>query len=118
MRLKEMRTNKGLLQRDVAEVLSCSTPVYCRYEKGEREPPFDIIKKLADFYGVTVDYLMGRDAPQSNPNMIYAEYDLGHAETKVAPADERAEAKRLLEGMSDEQYQAALQYLKLLKTIK
>lgn len=61
MRLKELRTDRNLLQRDVADHLNCSTPVYCRYEKGEREPPFDIIKRLADFYGVTVDYLMGRD---------------------------------------------------------
>lgn len=61
MRLKELRISKKLLQRDIADVLNCSTPVYCRYEKGEREPPFDIIKKLADYYGVTVDYLIGRD---------------------------------------------------------
>ena len=107
MRLKEMRNSKGLLQRDIAEVLSCSTPVYCRYEKGEREPPFDIIKKLADFYSVTVDYLMGRDdTPPIQPK------------TEESPADMRAEAKQLLEAINDEQYQAALQYLKFLKTQK
>lgn len=118
MRLKELRKEKKLKQIEIAEVLNCSQGVYSRYESEEREPPFDIIKKLADFYGVTVDYLMGRDAPQSNQNMIYAEYDLGHAETKVAPADQRAEAKQILEDLTDEKYQAALQYLKLLKTIK
>ena len=106
MRLKELRIGKGLLQRDIAEVLNCSTPVYCRYEKGEREPQFDIIKKLADFYGVTVDYILGRDDPPAL------------AEKETAPADKMAEAKQLLEGLNDEQYQAALQYLKFLKSQK
>ena len=59
MRLKELRKARKYKQTDLAEVLSCSQGVYSRYESGEREPPFDIIKKLADFYGVTIDYLMG-----------------------------------------------------------
>lgn len=69
MRLKELRLQHNLLQKDIAAMLNCSTPVYCRYEKGDREPPFETIKRLADYYGVTVDYLMGRDeipAPQHN----------------------------------------------------
>jgi transcriptional regulator with XRE-family HTH domain len=65
MRLKELRKEKKLKQIEIAEVLNCSQGVYSRYESEEREPPFDIIKKLADFYGVTVDYLMGRDVPLS-----------------------------------------------------
>lgn len=85
MRLKELRISKKLLQRDIADVLNCSTPVYCRYEKGEREPPFDIIKKLADYYGVTVDYLLGRD-------------EIENTAQKKAPAN----------GMSDEQMMAKL----------
>ena len=59
MRLKELRKARKYKQTDIAEVLSCSQGVYSRYESGEREPPFDIMKKLADFYGVTIDYLMG-----------------------------------------------------------
>ena len=80
MRLKELRIQRNLLQKDVAEILNCSTPVYCRYEKGEREPPFVSIQKLAEFYGVTVDYLMGADTveapaqpappPQKKPDTI------------------------------------------------
>jgi transcriptional regulator with XRE-family HTH domain len=106
MRLKELRRNRKLKQIHIAEILNCSQGVYSRYENEEREPPFDIIKKLADFYGVTVDYLMGRD-DQLTPE-----------EQKEAPADDRAEAKQLLEGMTEEQYQAALQYLKFLQSQK
>lgn len=73
MRLKELRKERKYKQTDLAEVLSCSQGVYSRYESGEREPPFDIMKKLADFYGVTIDYLMGGAAttesttPQPTP---------------------------------------------------
>lgn len=107
MRLKELRIGRNLLQRDVADVLNCSTPVYCRYEKGEREPPFDIVNRLADYYGVSVDFLLGREVV---PDMVQ--------ETEKAPADIRAEAKQLLESFSDEEYQEALRYLRYLKTQK
>lgn len=110
MRLKELRKERKLKQTDVADVLCCSQGVYSRYESGEREPPLDIIKKLADFYSVTLDYLMGID---TEPNA-----DVHPAQQENAPADMRAEAKRILEGMNDEQYQAALQYLKFLKSQK
>lgn len=111
MRLKELRKARKYKQTDLAEVLSCSQGVYSRYESGEREPPFDIMKKLADFYGVTIDYLMGGAAttesttPQPTPPPAQ----------EKAPADNRAEAKVLLESMTDEEYERALAMLKLLQ---
>lgn len=106
MRLKELRQKKRLLQRDVAKVLNCSTPVYCRYETGEREPQFDIIKKLADYYDVTIDYLMGgEDTKEPLPT----------TEPEKDPYDKRAEGKLLIDAMTEEQYQSALQYLEFLR---
>lgn len=69
MRLRELRENKGLLQRDVADYLHCSIPVYCRYEKEDRVPPYEVITALADYYDVSVDYILGRDnaQPASQP---------------------------------------------------
>lgn len=61
MRLKEIREQRRLRQRDIAEVLNCSTPVYCRYETGERQISMGLLEKLADFYQVSVDELLGRD---------------------------------------------------------
>ena len=61
MRLRELRKERKLTQRQVADAISTSTPVYCRYEKGEREPSIDTIIRLSDFFGVTCDYLLGRD---------------------------------------------------------
>lgn len=77
MRLKELRKARKYKQTEIAEMLSCSQGVYSRYENEEREPPFDIIKKLADIYGVTVDYLMGRD-----------EMTIDMSPIEMAPADD------------------------------
>lgn len=61
MRLKELRKKHKKLQREIAEVINCSQAVYSRYESEEREPSSDILSVLADYYGVTVDYILGRD---------------------------------------------------------
>ena len=84
MRLKELRKARKYKQTDLADVLSCSQGVYSRYESGEREPPFDIMKKLADFYGVTIDYLMGGTAT-SEP---IAPQPAPVQEQETAPADD------------------------------
>lgn len=61
MRLKELRRAKKIRQSEVAEAINCSQAVYSRYENGERTPSPDTIKALANFFGVTVDYLLGVD---------------------------------------------------------
>lgn len=104
--LRELRSIKGVNQDTAAEACDISRVALARYETGQRIPLAGITARLADYYGVSVDYLLGRDEV-SDP-----------AETENTPADERAEAKRILEGMSDDQYQAALQYLKFLKSKK
>lgn len=60
MRLKELRAEKGATQKEVAEVIFCSPLVYSRYERGEREPDIDTLCKLADYFNVTVDYIVCR----------------------------------------------------------
>ena len=60
MRLKELRAEKGATQKAVAEVICCSPLVYSRYERGEREPDIDTLCKLADYFNVTVDYIVCR----------------------------------------------------------
>ena len=54
-------------QRQLAEYLNCSQQVYSNYELGQRDVPTDILIKLADFYGVSVDYILGLTAnPKRN----------------------------------------------------
>ena len=58
-RLKDLREDADLTQRDVAEMLHLNREVYRRYEKGEREISVWAVIQLAQFYGVTTDYLLG-----------------------------------------------------------
>lgn len=59
-RIRTLRKGKKLKQGDLAEILDLSISSYCRYERGEREPDAVVLWKMADFYGVSVDYLIGR----------------------------------------------------------
>ena len=61
LRLKEIRQLKGLKASEVAEQLSISKNSLSEWENGSRVPPCERIVQLADFYGVSVDYLLGRD---------------------------------------------------------
>ena len=68
MRLKALRLGRHLQQSDVARIISCGQPLYSRYERGEREIPLSALIALADFYGVSLDYLVGRsDDPTFTP---------------------------------------------------
>ncbi len=104
-RLRELRASKGVSQDAAAEACEISRVGLARYETGQRVPVVKIASRLAEYYGVSVEYLLGKDS--TDP-------------TEKAPTqdDARAEAKMLLEKMDDEQYQAALQYLKFLQTQK
>lgn len=59
-RLKEIRKKHGLSQQKISEVLGILQPQYERYENGKREMPIHHYVTLAEFYGVSVDYLCGR----------------------------------------------------------
>lgn len=60
-RLRAARERKGLKQNRVALSLGIHNSTLAKYESGEREPDNDTLQKLADFFDVTVDYLLGRD---------------------------------------------------------
>lgn len=60
-RLRELREAKGLQLYDVAAHIRRSEAMVSRYERGESKPDIDIARKLASFYGVTVEHLMGWD---------------------------------------------------------
>ena len=58
-RIRDLREDRDLKQRQLAEFLNCSQQVYSNYELGQRDIPTDVLIRLADFYGVSVDYLLG-----------------------------------------------------------
>lgn len=65
MRLKELRKSKGISQLKMAVDLNTSQNTISRYETGEREPGINELIKLADYFNVSIDYLLERtDCPQ------------------------------------------------------
>ncbi|MDA1935458.1 transcriptional regulator [Bacillus cereus] len=58
--LNSLRKDKKLRQEDMAKHLGIARTTYAMYEQGRREPDYDTLQKLADFFNVSVDYLLGR----------------------------------------------------------
>ena len=58
-RLKELRTEKKLTQKEFAKIFNLNNITYLHYEKEQREPPLSLIADFAKFYNVSVDYLLG-----------------------------------------------------------
>lgn len=90
-RLKQLREEKKLSQEEVAKKIGVGRTTYAMYEQGNRQPDYDILIAIAEFYEVSVDYLIGRDVPrwanqkdivdlynmlESNVNMAYGGEDL------------------------------------------
>lgn len=59
-RIRDIREDHDLTQKDVAQMLGMSQTGYSKYETGENDIPTTILIKLADFYHTSVDYLLGR----------------------------------------------------------
>lgn len=104
-KLKELRESKNMTQSQLGEYIGAKKSAISLWESGKRQPDQETLMRLASYFSVTVDYLLGHESPDQ-------------IEKAPTPDDARAEAKMLLEGMDDEQYQAALQYLKFLNTQK
>lgn len=64
--LQALRKQKGLTQGEISEILGVKLSTYQKYERDVIFPSYDTLLKIADFYGVTTDYLLGRE-PATNP---------------------------------------------------
>lgn len=58
-RIRDLREDRDLTQREMGEILSCSQRVYSNYERGDLDIPTDILIKLAKFYNTSTDYILG-----------------------------------------------------------
>lgn len=58
-RIRDLREDKDLSQRELAEILHCSQRIYSNYERGDVDIPTEILRKLAQFHKTSVDYLLG-----------------------------------------------------------
>ncbi|MGM9631451.1 helix-turn-helix domain-containing protein [Butyricicoccus sp.] len=65
-RIRDLREDKDITQAEMGKILSCSQRVYSNYERGDIDIPTAVLVRLADFHGVSVDYLLGRtDNPKT-----------------------------------------------------
>ncbi len=66
-RLKELRLEQKWKQEEAADQLGLSMSAYCRYELGKREPTASVLERIADAYGVSTDFLLGRTDRRESP---------------------------------------------------
>lgn len=91
MNLKKLRTQRGISQKAVADGVGCSPTVYSRYETGERQPSIEMLISLSQFFGVSVDCIVG------NPEVTVPCFTATEVELIMAAreSDERAIADAL-----------------------
>ena len=79
MRLKDIREDRDITQKEIADYLHIRQNTYSQYENGKRQIPVDVVIALAKYYHVTTDYLLGvsdipnpyknHSAPKTNPRI-------------------------------------------------
>lgn len=105
--LKKLRQQRGLYQKDVASFLGVDRTTYVKYETGASEPDNKTLSKLADFYDVSVDELLGRDTKSEQKENPSGKSE-GIDETNI-------EILNVWSTLSLEQKEKALSYLHFLK---
>ena len=93
--LRVIRESHNISQRKLAACIGCSSVVYSRYEVGSRTIPWEVLVRLADYYNVAVDYLIGRTEVDATS---LSEYEITLIESaRLADDRARADALRLLQ---------------------
>ena len=59
LKIRDMREDRDLTQREIADYLQCDQSLYSKYEREERDVPLRAVIKLAQYYNTSVDYLVG-----------------------------------------------------------
>ncbi len=99
-KLKQLRLERGLLQSDIAKVIKKSERIVGFYETGERDMNTETLSILADFFNVSIDYLLGKTNIRNLENEFKFAY---HKE---------------IEGLTEEEIKEALEFYKMVKNRK
>ena len=104
--LKRLRSQRGITQKKLADYLHCSLGTVSNYENGVHEPDYETLSLIADFYGVSLDYLIGKSDRQYHESvqnrLIYGRYTLGRF-------------LRLLDNLPEEHLRNLVQFLRFLE---
>lgn len=107
-RIKLLRKQKGLTQKQLADLLDISASTVAMYETGRREPDTQTLNKFAELFGVSVDYLLGREKT-----------DMERLEENLALLDPRIQqAYRSLQDMDEEDLNFTLELIKMIENKK
>ena len=101
-RLRKLRLERKLTLEAVAKSLGLRNQYVSNYELGRRNPDYETLKKFADFYGVTTDYLLEHDVPQKEENDALGEdvRAIARDMQSMTPQD-RALLKNLVKSMAE-----------------
>lgn len=106
--LSEIRRGRKLTMKDVAEGIGMKPDTYRNYESGRLEPNLSTLTKIADFYGVSTDYLLGRDTSEKPAiDLLAAQFDMSALEQEIIkgyldlPENMRDNLMDFLEGQSE-----------------
>ena len=99
-RLKELRKDRNLTIQQVADAIGVGRNTISRYENEKHQPRPESWKKLADYFGVSVDYLKGKD-----PYKIYVYYTIYADQTFLIVAKSRKQADKMLLSEIDPAYE-------------
>ena len=68
LKIRDIREDRDITQKQIADYLMCDQSLYSKYERGIREIPLSLILKLAVYYNLSIDYLVGlTDEPEPYP---------------------------------------------------
>lgn len=104
-RIKHLREQASLSQKRLAESLGISNVQLSRYETGDRKPDPDTIRQIADYFDVSVDYLLGRDTPSSSrlTNLEDPELTILFRNLQSASPEIREETRKFLEFLMEKE---------------
>lgn len=118
-RLKELRKESELTQKELADKLSISSSAVAMYERGNREPSFEIMEEIADLFNVDMNFLLGksqeRNATQINIKISAGgENEQKESLANVEHQEAVEKAAELFSRLSEEEQQQALTYIEFL----
>lgn len=104
-KLRALREKKGLLQKELANEIGISTSTIGMYEQGRREPDFETVKKLANYFGVSIDYLADNESKLFNDEELKEKEILKRSLINAGYMKEN-------EDLSDEELQKLMKFIK------
>lgn len=107
--IAELRKDKGLLQKELAQLLGVSIGTISNYETGVHNPEIETLIKLADYFNVSVDYMLGRIKFRANLDI------LNHLVTTENKQLTAGELLNNILALSNDNRKALVEYLELLK---